>query len=133
MNCLPKEVEDIIITYKYQLEHRERFSKTLKQIKLLKYTLHCLISNGRFSYKHIFNIDFPIILKYQNTHYDLKTFLVNTLLGTFQEDYEHIMISNIIIKVIEHKGFQVYRSGFSNRERIMTDEYLMDTVYENYK
>ena len=44
MDTLPESIEDIIITYKHQIEHCERFSKTLKQIKLHKYK-YCQITS----------------------------------------------------------------------------------------
>ena len=40
MNFLPKEVEDIIINYKIQMEHKEKYSKCMNDIKKIKYIIH---------------------------------------------------------------------------------------------
>jgi len=132
MNFLPKELEDIIITYKHQLEHKEKFSKTLKQIKSLQYVVYCIMNNnGRYSYT--FNIDFPVILKHYNTEHKFKQILISKLHAHFEREYEHISLNTIFIKRIEHNGYIVYDSRLSDREKVMTDDYLMDTVYEDYK
>ena len=35
MDFLPKELEDIIIDYKYQIEHNERLQRCLKILKVI--------------------------------------------------------------------------------------------------
>ncbi len=39
MNTLPKELEEIIITYKNQIEHKDRFQPTLDIIKNIYYEI----------------------------------------------------------------------------------------------
>lgn len=39
MNSLPKELEDIIVDYKNQMEHREKYEKTLMYINLIQYDI----------------------------------------------------------------------------------------------
>lgn len=34
LDFLPKEIEDIILDYKYQIEHNEKLQKCLKRIKI---------------------------------------------------------------------------------------------------
>lgn len=130
MNFLPKELEDIIIDYKHGLEHREKFTKTLNQIKSLHYWFHCEI-NG--DYPLTLDLNYPIILKQLNTHYELNNLIITRLHTEFKRKYDHITCNIIEIITIEHKGYQVYRDCFSDRERVMTDEYLSETVYGDYK
>ena len=37
MNCFPTDIQNIILDYKYQLEHFKKFKKSLRIIKNLKY------------------------------------------------------------------------------------------------
>ena len=39
MNFLPKELENIIVDYKYQLEHKEKFNSSLNNIKQITYKI----------------------------------------------------------------------------------------------
>ena len=39
MNFLPKELEDIIVDYKIQLEHKEKYSKCMKEIETIEYNI----------------------------------------------------------------------------------------------
>jgi len=39
MNCLPKELEDIILDYKYQIEHTHKFKKCLEEINKIEYKI----------------------------------------------------------------------------------------------
>jgi len=40
MNCLPKELEDIILDYKYQIEHTQKFKKCLETINKIDYKIY---------------------------------------------------------------------------------------------
>jgi hypothetical protein len=39
MNFLPKVIQDIILNYKYQLEHTTKFKKCIKKIKEIEYEI----------------------------------------------------------------------------------------------
>lgn len=137
MNKLPKELEDIIIDFKFDLEyedrvkeHKKKFNKTLKQIKPLCYFFIFKVNRG---YITNFHMDFPIILKHYNSRYELNKLLTNVVCAKFKKEHEDIPLEHLFITRIEHEGYQVYRCDYTDRERLMTDEYLMDTVYENYK
>ena len=40
MNFLPKELEDIIVDYKIQMEHKEKYSKCMKEINNIEYDIY---------------------------------------------------------------------------------------------
>jgi len=89
MEFLPKELEDIIIDYKEQIEreeHKERFNKTLSNIRMIKYRALCLNDRNE---SYIFDIDFPIILRQLIVHNDLKTFITNMIQSKYNYEVSY--------------------------------------------
>ncbi len=48
MNSLPKDLEDIILDYKYQMEHTHKFKNTLDIIKKIQSEDDCLLVDKQY-------------------------------------------------------------------------------------
>jgi len=55
MDFLPKELEDIIFGYRNQIEHYEKFSHCLKEIKQINYIYLEDIYAGETTYRCLYN------------------------------------------------------------------------------
>ena len=116
MNTLPKDIEDIILDYKNQLEHSERYEPVLQQIRNMEYYSNPL--DNCMSYK----------IRINNT---LKTYHIKfcNICGRYYR-------STIIHYVNDETNtfrYSHYNTYLNDMENILTADYIVnyggDTLY----
>jgi len=107
IDTIPKELKEIIYNYKNNLEHIDKFQKTLNEIK---YNISYVICNGlnnKFSYRLINGTKRTIyFLRERNTHEEL---VITTKLKIY-ENFEGDTLNGMNGYVITHNLKEIFLS-----------------------
>ena len=95
MNFLPKELENIIVDYKCQLEHKQKFNSSLNKIKQITYK----IDQEENTSERIINIHVVRMHNNDDKNGNQLWFII------YDKNYGEIMIHNKINKTLIDSDF----------------------------
>lgn len=126
MEFIPKDLEKIILNYKYDLEkeeHKKNFQKTLDNIYNLKYNISIIVNNSS-RYRTNIKLEYPIIIKY-DTFKDIEKNLIKKINKEFNNNFSW---KNIFIYKIKFNNFIIYDSSMNHKESINYNNYLVNKL-----
>lgn len=118
LSHLPKEIEDLILTYRNQMEHTERFEPVLLQIERMRYHTYdndnCMnftIENPGGRYRKTYHIKFC-----RTCHKYYRTNIIE-----YADEYSRCF------------RFSYYNSYMNREEEILTSDYIINYVGNNLR